>query len=64
VAPILRCRGSAPAWGKPAARYIAPAMPDAMQLPADAEGAITRDPSGLYKFGRATEKQQWLLKGS
>jgi len=32
------------------------------QLPADAEGAITRDPSGLYKFGRATEKQQWLLK--
>jgi DNA ligase 1 len=32
------------------------------QLPAGAEGAVTRDPRGLYKFGRATEKQQWLLK--
>lgn len=31
-------------------------------LPADAEGAITRDPSGLYKFGRATPRQQWMLK--
>ena len=27
-----------------------------------AEGAVTRDPRGLYKFGRATEKQQWMLK--
>jgi len=31
-------------------------------LPADAEGAVTRDPRGAYKFGRATEKQQWMLK--
>jgi DNA ligase-1 len=31
-------------------------------LPAGAEGAVTRDPRGLYKFGRATEKQQWMLK--
>jgi len=31
-------------------------------LPLDAEGAITRDPKGPYKFGRATEKQQWMLK--
>lgn len=31
-------------------------------LPPDAEGAVTRDPRGLYKFGRATPKQQWLLK--
>ena len=31
-------------------------------LPSGAEGAVTRDPSGLYKFGRATEKQQWMLK--
>lgn len=34
----------------------------AEQLPADAEGAVTRNPLGLYKFGRATLKQQDLLK--
>lgn len=32
------------------------------ELPDDAEGAITRDPFGAYKFGRATLKQQWMLK--
>jgi DNA ligase-1 len=26
------------------------------------EGAITRHPYGLYKFGRSTVKQEWLLK--
>jgi DNA ligase-1 len=31
-------------------------------LPPSAEGAVTRDPKGLYKYGRATEKQQWMLK--
>ena len=31
-------------------------------LQVDAEGAVTRDPRGLYKFGRATERQQWMLK--
>lgn len=31
-------------------------------LPANAEGAITRDPKGAYKYGRATPKQQWMLK--
>jgi DNA ligase-1 len=31
-------------------------------LPSDAEGAITRDPLGLYKFGRSTARQQWMLK--
>jgi DNA ligase-1 len=32
------------------------------KLPSDAEGAITRDPSGAYKFGRSTARQQWMLK--
>jgi DNA ligase-1 len=32
------------------------------QLPSDAEGAITRDPLGTYKFGRSTIRQQWMLK--
>jgi DNA ligase-1 len=32
------------------------------ELPKDAEGAVTRCPFGPYKFGRATEKQGWLLK--
>ena len=32
------------------------------ELPPNAEGAVTRDPAGLYKFGRATPKQQWMLK--
>lgn len=27
-----------------------------------AEGAIVRDPAGLYKYGRATVRQQWMLK--
>jgi DNA ligase-1 len=31
-------------------------------LDANAEGVVTRDPRGAYKCGRATEKQQWLLK--
>lgn len=31
-------------------------------LPPGAEGAVTRDPKGLYKFGRATPKQQWMCK--
>ena len=31
-------------------------------LDANAEGVVTRDPRGAYKFGRATEKQQWMLK--
>jgi DNA ligase-1 len=31
-------------------------------LDSQGEGVITRDPSGLYKFGRATERQQWMLK--
>lgn len=31
-------------------------------LPLNAEGAVTRNPLGLYKFGRATLKQQDMLK--
>lgn len=31
-------------------------------LPPTAEGVVTRDPRGLYKFGRATPKQEWMLK--
>lgn len=31
-------------------------------LESGGEGVVTRDPRGAYKFGRATEKQQWLLK--
>ncbi len=31
-------------------------------LDTNAEGVVTRDPSGAYKYGRATEKQQWMLK--
>jgi DNA ligase-1 len=32
------------------------------RLPPNAEGAVTRCPFGQYKFGRATEKQGWMLK--
>lgn len=31
-------------------------------LAAQAEGVIVRDPAGLYKYGRSTVKQQWMLK--
>jgi DNA ligase-1 len=31
-------------------------------LESGGEGVVTRDPRGAYKFGRATEKQQWMLK--
>lgn len=31
-------------------------------LAAGAEGVIVRDPAGLYKYGRSTVKQQWMLK--
>ena len=31
-------------------------------LESGGEGVVTRDPRGAYKFGRSTEKQQWLLK--
>ena len=31
-------------------------------LESGGEGVVTRDPFGAYKYGRATEKQQWMLK--
>jgi DNA ligase-1 len=32
------------------------------KLSLNAEGVIVRDPAGLYKYGRSTVRQQWMLK--